>query len=109
MKLTEREKWLMNLAYSERGIYDKYTDLLNDKIESYIANEAPKTESIVKKVDPDNLPEGEVLAFNESEIHCGYLELYKDGVICELEAVCLERVTHYIETKDLIKLFTGDV
>jgi hypothetical protein len=106
-KLTEREKWLMNLAYSERGIYDKYTDLLNDDVESFIANEAPKPELIVKTVDPDNLPEGEVLAFGIGEIHCGYLESYRDWVICELEGVCLENVTHYIEQKDLIEVFNN--
>ncbi len=108
-KLTEREKWLMNLAYSERGIYDKYTDLLNDKIESYIANEAPKPESIVKTVDPDNLPNISVFCIVNDRGYFG--ELYnKYNNKKEYEFTYTNRynfkITHYIEQKDLIKLFS---
>ena len=113
MKLTKREKWLMQKAW-DNGInrtdcndMQEWLDIVDygSMIES-ILKQAPKPESIVKTVDADNLPSGEVLAISKSEIHCGYLESYQDGVICELESVCLENVTHYIEQKNLIKMIS---
>jgi len=71
--------------------------------------------SIVKTVDPENLPESEVLAFCSAtdDSLCGYLSLHDENIICEYKGVYKDNVflggiTHYIEQKDLIELFGGD-
>jgi hypothetical protein len=62
-------------------------------------------ESIVKTVDPENLPDCETLAFGQGELLIGYLESYVDDVTCECEGVYLENITKYIEQKNLMELF----
>ena len=65
--------------------------------------------SIVKAVDPDNLPEGEVLLFESNDfINSGVLENTSDGILLSGRWGNIEffdlNITHYIETKDIIKL-----
>lgn len=112
-ELTEREKWLMNQAWMSgrhRTDCDNMQEWLD--IEDYgsllqsLLNEAPKAESIVKTVDSDNLPDGEVLvARNNETMKCsltrrGKRALSRDGFFIHKES----GFTHYIEQEDLIKL-----
>jgi hypothetical protein len=56
-------------------------------------------------VDPENLPTGEVLARNKTDVLVGVL--YKSdqlGVVCDTDEVDLNYVTHYITTENLLKL-----
>ena len=71
--------------------------------------------SIVKAVDPDNLPEGRVLAFNElKQGLIGDLYEHRGCIFCDDESIIghdmneISDVTHYIETKDIIKMM-GDL
>ena len=57
--------------------------------------------SIVKTVDPDNLPEGEVVAVLADHLHIVNFKIYEEAGISTSE------ITHYIETEDLINLFNG--
>jgi hypothetical protein len=64
-------------------------------------------ESIVKKVDADNLPKSEVLALGEEGgMLLGHVASTYEGMVwCETHEEVLYEITHYIEQKDLIKLF----
>lgn len=68
--------------------------------------------SIVKSVDPDNLPEDEVLAFDgDDTMAVGRLYFYsiEETIMCVDGAdEPLFYITHYIETKDIIKMM-GDL
>lgn len=77
-----------------------------------------KFESIVKTVDPDNLPVGEVLAFNGRHT-LDESKLYIDSDDGEVWAVYshdftpdenthIGKVTHYIEQKDLLGMFNDN-
>ena len=70
--------------------------------------------SLVKTVDADNLPDGLVLALNESKQGLiGDLYEHRGDVFCDDENLegenCneIEGITHYIEQKDLLKLING--
>ena len=111
MKLTEREKWLMQMAFEEgkhnvcNEDYDSWIGEHERELCEDVNEEFPP---IVKKVDPDNLPDCEVLAFGQGEFLTGYLEAYLTDVTCEYEGMYLENITHYIEQKDLINLIGGE-
>ena len=64
--------------------------------------------SIVKTVDPDNLPEGEVLCIGDfNRLLLGQIDYCTVGeelFVFKNDDV-LSNPTHYIEQKDLIKLF----
>ena len=51
------------------------------------------TKSIVKTVDADNLPSGEVLAISKSEIHCGQFGVVPKWFICEIMKVYVLRMS----------------
>ena len=116
MKLTKREKWLMQKAW-DNGInrtdcndMQEWLDIVDygSMIES-ILRQAPKPESLVKKVDADNLPSREVLALTSvGDLMCGELYIEK-GVVwcCSDEGSNVMSITHYIEQKDLLKLING--
>lgn len=85
-----------------------YKDL-ESKIKE-LESQLEKYKSIVKKVDADNLPKGEVLAFNFKGISfIGALEKDEDliPVIARSRNSCLYNITHYINQKDLIELIGG--
>lgn len=109
-------------------------DFLNLQLELHEAKkQLQQYKSIVKAVDPDNLPKFDVLALNkdgeilEGRIYTNHVNGVADGLMCEsdmyshleektdctgayqegVEAV-IYNVTHYIETKDIIKMM-GDL
>ena len=59
----------------------------------------------VIKVDPNNLPDCEVLAYSEGYIFTGNLIKGTRNVKCETETEYLDDVTHYIPASDLINHF----
>jgi len=59
----------------------------------------------VIKVDPNNLPTCEVLAYSEGYIFTGNLIRGTQNVKCETETEYLDDVTHYILASDLVNLF----
>ncbi len=66
-----------------------------------------------KKVDPDNLPECEVLAVNKSkDMIVGYLSnLLMDGqnnIHCNSEGENLQNVTHYITIEELLSMLENE-
>jgi hypothetical protein len=67
--------------------------------------------SIVKTVDPDNLPTVNVIALNENNFMLtgmlGFRGLNGQEVKCDNSKDILFGITKYIEQKDLIKLFEG--
>jgi hypothetical protein len=66
------------------------------------------SELTAKPVDPNNLPDCEVLAFNgDGEIMHGHLRKAScnDEVWCESLEHSMFYVTKYIEQKDLMELF----
>ena len=82
-----------------------YTDL-ESKIKT-LESQLAKYKSIVKKVDADNLPRGEVLAINDrGELHYGTLFFHGQSIGCETLYEAIYDITHYIEQKDLIDLIT---
>ena len=126
MKLTKREKWLMQKAW-DNGInrtdcndMQEWLDIVDygSMIES-ILRQAPKPESPVKTVDADNLPDGEVLMFNDKGArflgHFNGVATNNNGVkiaffscsdVCNDFAI-KQKGFHYIEQKDLLKLITN--
>jgi len=61
---------------------------------------------MVKKISKNNLPDGEVLAFNGSGTLIGYLDRDHDGTAtCSAELQKLRRCTHYIPSSEVIKIF----
>lgn len=118
MKLTEREKYLMGVAFEAALIGG--LDCLHKFIEQptnkkglntgdLFAQVAPKNESIVKKVDADNLPTYEdIFVVVDGELLRGDLELVNGVVIGFFDKGHHKTgITHYIEQKDLIKLITA--
>ena len=67
--------------------------------------------SIVKTVDADNLPNWEVLGFNEKDNNflLGELVSEEDGVYIYYDMTDYMLITHYIEQKDLIEMISGGV
>lgn len=64
----------------------------------------------VKKVSKKNLPDGEVLAWNGTEMIVGFMSKNSKGqIVCETVGASgiIEDVTHYITKKEFIKLFLG--
>lgn len=118
MKLTEREKWLMQQAWnvakdlmpSDYFDIDHWcnagTGCNGVDVEMLLAHSAPKPESIVKKVDADNLPEGEVLIINEAGTLSNTELFNHHGNVLGFLTGDVE-ITHYIEQKDLIEWITG--
>ena len=115
MKLTEREKWLMQEAWnSARARTDcdnmqEWLDIVDyDSIIESILRNAPKPESIVKTVDPDNLPECDVIGIEGDELCAGFFEDYdqKPRILYNFDNMLTP--THYIEQKDLIDLIMAD-
>ena len=114
MKLTEREKWLMQQAWNHSKYCDhvlkkmdtwlnKKTEFYDASIEMLLVHDAPEPESIVKTVDPKNLPDFEVLILDQKS------ELYSTGLFIENQRVVgflnsKHGITRYIEIKDIIKL-----
>ena len=83
---------------------------VTESIYNEIKSMQQQYKSLVKTVDADNLPSGEVLALTSvGDLMCG--ELYIDkGVVwcCSDEGSNVMSITHYIEQKDLIKLMSGE-
>ena len=78
-------------------------------LNSYVydfANKLTQYNSIVKKVDADNLPGGWGLCFDsKNNIHYGYIAGTNVGnLYCETESHEVYDITHYIEQKDLTGL-----
>jgi len=117
MKLTKREKWLMQKAW-DNGInrtdcndMQEWLGIVDygSMIES-ILRQAPNPESIVKTVDADNLPAGEVLAIDSTKEVMLSSYLWADAfstVWAENDIENMNVITHYIEQKDLIKMISG--
>lgn len=87
-------------------------DFLNLQLELHEANkQLQQYKSIVKTVDPDNLPDGEDLHFWSPEIEAMVRGRFdSDGDFEEHDQTIHDSsfVTHYIETKDIIKIM-GDL
>jgi len=67
--------------------------------------------SLVKTVDADNLPEGEVLAIDSTKEVMSSNGLWADAfgtVWAENDIENMNVITHYIEQKDLLKLISGE-
>ena len=67
--------------------------------------------SIVKTVDADNLPAGEVLAIDSTKevMLSSYLWADAFGTVwAENDIENMNVITHYIEQKDLLKLISGE-
>ena len=96
------EKW-----YEENK--DNY-NLYNDPDEMVIAAfnaGMQKYKSLVKTVDPDNLPESEVLAFNYYDEMLLGIFFDNGSFTDEAQTQQLIRPTHYIEQESLIKMISG--
>jgi len=102
------KQWL-NKNEDDLDVYNYPTESMEQAFEAG----QQQYKSIVKTVDPNNLPEGLVLTLNESK---QWLigDLYnRGGVICDDESIQgvsfneILEVTHYIEQKDLIKMISG--
>tara|TARA_R110000787_G_C13118842_1_gene414543 strand:+ start:162 stop:473 length:312 start_codon:yes stop_codon:yes gene_type:complete len=66
--------------------------------------------SLVKTVDADNLPDGEVLAIDSTKevMLSSYLWADAFGTVwAENDIENMNVITHYIEQKDLIKMISG--
>ena len=68
--------------------------------------------SLVKTVDADNLPAGEVLALDDGELYLGQLIADKNEIIFREDDDVISLITpdndiKYIEQKDLLKLISG--
>ena len=67
--------------------------------------------SIVKTVDADNLPAGEVLAIDSTKevmsSNCLWVDAF-GTVWAENDIENMNVITHYIEQKDLLKLISGE-
>lgn len=62
----------------------------------------------VKKISKKNLPDGEVLAWNGTEMIVGFMGKNSKGqIVCETVGASgiIRDVTHYIPKKEIIKLF----
>ena len=67
--------------------------------------------SLVKTVDADNLPAGEVLAIDSTKEVMSSNCLWADAfgtVWAENDIENMNVITHYIEQKDLLKLISGE-
>ncbi len=75
--------------------------LLLEQLEQY--------KSIVKTVDPDNLPKESVWAWCDEGLYLGRIEQnkYFNGLVIDNYYETLNDPTHYIEQKDLIKMISG--
>lgn len=98
-----KKRWseIKSIGYDEDYIFSDLIEGLIKQLQQY--------KSIVKAVDPDNLPEGEVLLFESNDfINSGVLENTSDGILLSGRWGNIEffdlNITHYIETKDIIKL-----
>lgn len=64
--------------------------------------------SIVKAVDPDNLPDSRVLVFDRGSMFVHRLKKDEFGniLLCSVGGTVIRecKATHYIETKDIIKM-----
>ena len=111
MKLTEREKWLMQQAWNASKDYNNESNTIADWMEPglnnidtemLLAHDAPASESIVKQVDPDNLPYFEVAILDKKgELYCAGLFIENQRVVGFLNSK--HEITRYIEIKDIIK------
>ena len=108
-----QQAWDASKGYSSHYNIDDWLGHMNKSKVNAFAEEVP--ESIVKEVDPDNLPEGEVVIVLDDRIELGvFTNRYRpvdfterDGYF-DLEFVGLEsHPINYIEPKDLIDLITG--
>jgi len=67
--------------------------------------------SLVKTVDADNLPNGEVLIKSYNDVYLGEISLNTDNNLtlteCDDTKLNINNSTHYIEQKDLLKLITN--
>ena len=69
--------------------------------------------SLVKTVDADNLPSGEVLALDDGKLYLGQLIADKNEIIFREDYDVISLITpdddiKYIEQKDLLKLISGE-
>ncbi len=106
MKLTEREKFLMKKSYLDGLNGYRDSDVWIKDIEAYFCGEADKEfPSIVKTVDPDNLPKDQVWAWCDEGLYIGYIKLnQRSEIVIDNYYETLNDPTHYIEQQDIYKL-----
>lgn len=85
---------------------DMYWRIASNQLEYGEVLTQPTPTMQVHAVDPNNLPDCEVLAFNKrNHLLFGYLELSGKDISCENEHELLYDITHYATLQDLIALF----
>ena len=85
---------------------------VTESIYNEIKSMQQQYKSIVKTVDADNLPDGEVLALDYGKLYLGQLIADKNEIIFREDDDVISLITpdnniKYIEQKDLLKLISG--
>jgi len=108
MKYAEYKKTKRGITKDGHTMFDQ--DIVADlNRKSYLEKQLAQYKSIVKTVDSENLPKGHVWAWCDEGLYLGKIKENKNfsGLIIDNYFETLNDPTHYIEQKDLIKLFGG--
>ena len=96
--------------WHEENKHSIYNDPIGAMEQAFEAGQQ-QYKSLVKTVDADNLPEGEVLAIDSTKEVMSSNCLWADAfgtVWAENDIENMNVITHYIEQKDLLKLISGE-
>jgi len=109
MKLKEWQNSIeCKVAQNEISTARLFT-VMRDK-QNELEKQLEQYKSLVKTVDADNLPAGEVLAIDSTKEVMSSNGLWADAfstVWAENDIENMNVITHYIEQKDLLKLITN--
>ena len=97
--------------WHEENKHSIYNDPVGAMEQAFKAGQQ-QYKSLVKTVDADNLPAGEVLALDDGELYLGQLIADKNEIIFREDDDVISLITpdndiKYIEQKDLLKLISG--
>ena len=95
----------------EENKHSIYNDPIGAMEQAFKAGQQ-QYKSIVKTVDADNLPDGEILAIDDGKLYLGQLIADKNEIIFREDDDVISLITpdndiKYIEQKDLLKLISG--
>ena len=107
MKLKEWQNSIeCKVAQNEISTARLFT-VMRDK-QNELEKQLEQYKSLVKTVDADNLPNGEVLIKSYNDVYLGEISLNTDNNLtlteCDDTKLNINNSTHYIEQKDLIEL-----
>ena len=96
--------------WHEENKHSIYNDPIGAMEQAFEAGQQ-QYKSLVKTVDADNLPNGEVLIKSYNDVYLGEISLNTDNNLtlteCDDTKLNINNSTHYIEQKDLLKLITN--